>query len=309
MTFARRTLVLASVLVGASVSVVSTPAQACDYIPGIFGTAPRAGETLAANDSVVLSFVGAGVSQYTWQVQVDGVDVDYTFTPVTDGLNVFLDTEYVALSLAAPPPEGSTLSISGTEGEALDDFSASYTVGPADTTALVDTMPDVSLSLAFEAVSGDSCNLPDHYVAGASFERPGPLEDGQRSRFFTFTAYPADGSPADALGRSFRLADDEPPADLHADFAADGVDLSSLCMQVAVTDMLGASQVLHEDCDLCGSFPELCEDEPGDTDGETDGSSAGGEGSASGCSVGGGTPLGAAGLLLLGLVGFRRRRS
>lgn len=338
----RRPLLLTSfLLAAAAVALPGSNAEACDYQAGINGSHPDAEAVVAANDAIVLAVLETNFVAFDVEVQLEGASVQSEGLMLVEGRTTFLDSDFVQLDLSpAVLTEGDALTVS-VSSQGLSGLEASYTVGPADESPLLPASLGATLDLEFVPFDeSDSCGVPDRYRAAVSLDAAIEHTAGQRTRFVQLAFYPADGNPADAVGRSARAVR-EPISEIFGSFPADE-DLATLCAEVSVFDTSGEQEVLLEDCDLCDSFPDLCEPGGGETgggetdgaetdSGETDGAetegaetdgqpsgetgmvdsesdSAGGAAgeSGSGCSVG--DPAAASGLLLLlGLLGIRRR--
>ncbi|MEM6296725.1 MAG: MYXO-CTERM sorting domain-containing protein [Myxococcota bacterium] len=340
MSLPSRSLLALSLLVPASVAGLwSADAQACDWIPGIVSQHPADGATLASNDNIVLGVLEADLSQTELQVLVDDQEVEVESAMLFDGESTFLSTDHFLLTLAESPSEGATVVISADadEGELVP--LASYVVGPADGSPVLSAEIAASLSVAFQPFDeSDSCAEPARYRATLELDAALDFDDGARSRFLEVAFYPAEQGPEAAVGRTIR--DAQGVNVVTASVPADA-DPSTLCVRGSVVDALGEEAVLLEDCALCDSFPELCDDgsagetEGGETDGETEsesggetegepgGGESGGEaesdsdsdsagaaegGSAGGCSVGGGPGAPLAFVMLGMMAGSVRRR-
>ena len=315
MSLRRSMFALGLLLPGTMATLWGTDAQACDWAPGVQSVHPSSASTLASNDAIVVAMLDASLEPENVQVLIDGAAVETESPLLFDGQSVFLPIDHHVLTL----PEGALAEGSSVVVNRLDedDGSASelatYTVGAADESPLLGDEIGAAIEVSFmPADEGDSCGVPDNYSAHLVLDAPVGFEDGARSRFIELVFYPADQGPEAAIGRTVRSADDG-SVEFYASAPGDA-DPSTLCARASVTDVSGEAQLLVEDCTLCDSFPELCEDGGGETDGEaeSDSDSAGGAegGSGGGCNVGG-APGGFA-LVLLGMLGAgvrRRRRS
>ena len=260
MSFSRAVLTAACLLPAVVVSLASPDAEACSFETGFQGAFPPSGSTLAANDSIILALLWTHVSELGLSVQVDGEDVPFeTSTRFPEKL-VFLSNDFIEIAFpGGTPPVGSTITVRGESGtEFGNPLELTYVVGPADDTPLIDAggEPEMSLSL-ISPEEGDTCGIPERYSASATIPQELNDADGERTRFLQMTFYRAEGGPTSVVGRGVAGPGDR-GSRISANFPG-GEDPSTLCAQVSVDDAFGNSEILLEDCDLCGSFPEVCE--------------------------------------------------
>ena len=263
------------------------PAGACIEDLHVHLASPAIEGTLAENDDVVLAVYLGDASDVDVMVEVDGEEVDVSLELVSAYTGVGNGRRFYALRFPPDdaPTEGETISLEvGHGGLFQRGFTQTFVVGPPDASPLLADV-DHTLHLEFVRDGADSCTYDDQFASYVSFDTLPNQTEGERTRFVEllfFRESEGPGAPvAQALGTPGGY-----DSTVYASVPATE-ELSSLCARVAVTDAQGEYAVIHEDCDLCSSFPEACR--------------------RGGCSIGGERSLSWA-LVLLPLAGLGRGR-